>query len=176
MQTRIDTIQSQLPQNQGPATDELSKSCGYIVKFEHDKHRLEDALASQNKENDDLRAQVNDLTEDLRTQTNVADVAVSRAPKSELGGLISIKGANRALRLQIQSLKDTIDAWKVLGEDGNTVAAQLENLKASRALPVADSEVMDRQRTMIVELQESGKETQSQVEEFTKMLGEATET
>ena len=64
--------------------NELSKPCGYIPELEHDKHRLEDALVSQDRENDDLRAQVNNLTENLRTQTNIADVAVSRAPKSEL--------------------------------------------------------------------------------------------
>lgn len=171
MQARLDALQARVLQDRMPSRDEVLKLCENIAKLEHYKHRLEGALASQDKENDNLRAQVKDLTDDIRTQTNIANAAISQAlaPSS----IAAVKGANRYLRLQIRSLNDTIDGWKVLGEDSRAVAAQIADLKAAQILPRYDSEVEDRQRQTIVELQESAKIAQDQAQELIKVLDEA---
>lgn len=156
------------------AQGEISELCKYITILGNDKFRLNTALVSQGKDIEHLKDRVRDLTEQLHTQIDIADVAVSQRPKLGIGSMLATKYANRAQRLKIQTLKDAIEPWKVLGNDSGEVATARS--AGDRNQTTADwQELIANKDAKTLKLKDVEKEAKDQVQGLVIMLDEAQE-
>ena len=162
MQARLDALQARVLQDRMPSRDEILKLCENIAKHEHYKHRLEGALASQDKENDNLRAQVKDLTNDIRTQTNIADATI-----------VELQESAKIAQEEAQELIKVLDEAKRMVEERDTKIRdhdkKIANVHATHAKQFKSEQKTGRglakaARVKIVELQEAQKSLEAGVQ------------
>ena len=162
MQARLDALQARVLQDRMPSRDEVLKLCENIAKLEHYKHRLEGALASQDKENDNLRAQVKDLTDDIRTQTNIADATT-----------VELQESAKIAQEEAQELIKVLDEAKRMVEERDTKIRdhdkKIANVHATHAKQFKSEQKTGRglakaARVKIVELQEAQKSLEAGVQ------------
>ncbi|KAL1611005.1 hypothetical protein SLS59_000642 [Nothophoma quercina] len=163
MQARLDALQARVLQDRMPSRDEILKLCENIAKLEHYKHRLEGALASQDKENDNLRAQVKDLTDDIRTQTNIAGATI-----------VELQESAKIAQEEAQELIKVLDEAKRMVEERDTKIRdhdkKIANVRATHAKQLKSEQKTGRglakaARVKIVELQEAQKSLEAGVQQ-----------